>query len=761
MFKQLTRGFFVTAMLLCATCNAANGLESEVKRYKGRPQLFVNGKLASSLIAFSLNAKDFQDFVDAGIFVVDMSVPFPWVGPDKYDFKATDDVFDQFIQQDKRVMFLPRFNADPGEWWCKEFPEEITKHPDGTPAGTFGDPCRPSFASAKYRQMAARALQALVAHLEARYGDRIIGYFPGNGIFGEWFSWNAYWQIEPGAPPPTRFGVEDYSQPAQAAFRLWLRQKYHGSVAGLRQSWGEASVTFETAGAPSEEARKRPQHGIFFDPAVSTQVPDYFEFYNALISDVLLEQCRAVKEATHRKKVVGAFYGYLWSNWPHLSQNHAGHLGLGKVLDSPDVDFIAAPYTYDNRAVGGPDNSQTLPESVALHGKLYFNEVDTETHLHQRQWRWADSLRNPKNFEETKGLLIRDFGYAFTKGTAMWYMDLLGGMFHDPGIIKLFSDVRKVDEKYLATDKRTAADVAVILDEDSFRYFADGEVLFTALLSAQKQWELGYLGAPFDCYRLRDLTETTLRDYKLYIFLNTFKVSPKQTSALQARFKRNNATAVWVYAPGYIGEKKLSLEAMQGLTGIHLAESDSPGELHVDITNADHPYTRTLAKGFAYGTDVNVESIKATFDHRLYLKDPSDPSLQRDLPGFRITPRFYADDQQAIELGKLAGLNKAGLVVKKQPGWTSVYSSAPILPAALLRNIARAAGCHIFSDGDDVVYANNDFLCIYSPRGGDRTIQLRNAQTVTDAFDGQPISAGKKSFSIPIQANSARLFLLR
>ena len=38
-------------------------------------------------------------------------------------------------------------------------------------------------------------------------------------------------------------------------------------------------------------------------------------------------------------------------------------------------------------------------------------------------------------------------------------------------------------------------------------------------------------------------------------------------------------------------------------------------------------------------------------------------------------------------------------------GRTSVYSSAPILPAALLRNIARAAGCNIYSDADDVVYA--------------------------------------------------------
>ena len=100
-----------------------------------------------------------------------------------------------------------------------------------------------------------------------------------------------------------------------------------------------------------------------------------------------------------RKKIVGAFYGYLWCNFPNLSVVHSGHLGFAKVLRSPDVDFIASPYTYDNKQIGGPNNSQTLPESVALHGKLYFNEVDTETHLFKRQWRWGDSLRNPENID--------------------------------------------------------------------------------------------------------------------------------------------------------------------------------------------------------------------------------------------------------------------------------------------------------------------------------------------------------------------------
>jgi hypothetical protein len=689
---------------------------------------------------------------------VDISLPFGWVGPEQYDFTKTDAMIEEYLRQDPNVLMLPRFNVTPGEWWCTAFPAEISLRSDLTPA-RFHAPCHPSFASKKYHDLSYRALRAFLAHLEGKFGDRIVGYFPGNGVYGEWLTWNAYWEVPEGTPPPKDFGVEDYSVPAQAAFRRWLERKYGGRLVELRRAWRDPVVTFQTASVPSEETRKRPHRGIFFDPSISRQVPDFFEFFNDLVSDVLLAQCRWTKEVTGWRKIVGVFYGYLWCNYPHLSLNHSGHLGFSKVLRSPDIDFIASPYTYDNRAVGGADNSQTLPETIAHHGKLYINEVDTETHLQQRQWRWGNSLRNPRNFEETQGLLVRDFGYAFTKSFGMWFMDLLGGMFHDPSIVKLLGELRGLDQKRLQARKQPRSDVAVILDEDSFNYFADGEILFTALLNVQKQWELAYLGTPFDTYLLEDLEDPHLRDYKLYIFLNTFRVTPRQRTVLHARFRRGRATVLWVYAPGYI-DRNLSVENMRSLTGLRLAETDLPGELRVEVTSHDHPYTRSLPPGFAYGTDIKVDLIKPLFDHRLYLKDPADPTLRRDLPGFRINPRFWGDDPEAMVLGRLAGLDRPGLLVKAQPGWTSVYSSAPIVPAALLRNIARAAGCHIYSEANDVVYANRDVLTIYSPSGGTRTIHLPSPGRVVDLLDHRVLTPQARDFTLSMVANSAKIMAI-
>jgi uncharacterized zinc-type alcohol dehydrogenase-like protein len=196
------------------------------------------------------------------------------------------------------------------------------------------------------------------------------------------------------------------------------------------------------------------------------------------------------------------------------------------------------------------------------------------------------------------------------------------------------------------------------------------------LLAAQKQWELVFMGTPFDDVRLNDLVGNTLRDYKFYVFLNTFRVTPEQRAALQARFKRNHATALWVYAPGYI-DKRLSVENISALTGIRLAENDPAGELSVQITSHDHRYTNSLPAGLAYGTDVNVENIRPSYNSHGYLND-----------GLRVSPRFWGDDEGAKVLGRLVGIDRPGLLVKEQPGWTSVYSSAPVVLAVWRRSCA-------------------------------------------------------------------------
>lgn len=753
----------LSVLMISAGSETPKPLTSEVRLVEGKPALFVNGEQKSMILAapYRPGPRDFNAFRAGGIEIFNFYVRFPWTAPDKWDFSAVDQKLDEYKALDPNALFLPRILLTPGDWFGKMYPDEITRRDDGSPAGMFGGGPHPSFASAKYRELSHKLMIAFITHLEEKYGDRIIGYQVGNGFGGEWLPFNSFWETRGDAPHPTKFGVEDYGPASVSAFRTWLRKKYGQDVQALRKAWSDEAVTFESAAAPGEVARYSTTKGIFFDPAVSRQVPDFLVYFNDSVGDMLLENARWIKQITNRRKIVGSFYGAIWLNFPNLSSNKAGQLALTRVLASEDIDFICSPYTYDNKYVGGPHNAQSLPEAVNLHGKLYFSETDTETHLTKRQWRWGDSLHNPETWEETRGLLIRDFGYVFTKGVGMWWTDLFGGTFDNKQITDLMAQLKRIDVENLKADKRSTAEVAVILDESSFTYCGDGEPVFNAWLTAQKQWELGFMGMPWEPHLLSDMDNPGLQDFKLYIFLNTIKVSPAQRAAIHARLRRARSTAVWVYATGYI-DTSCDVAGMSALTGIRLAEDMSAGELHVDVTNTTHPITRGLRTGLAYGTDERVQEIIRYYDHQVYLKDPRDPGLHRDLPGFRVSPRFYAEDPEATVLGSLgAGVNKPGLVVKQMDGWRSIYSSAPILPASLLRGIAREAGVHIYSDAGDVVTANRNFLALYAPAGGKRMVRLPERATVVDLLDGRTIARNVTEFELEMAENTGVLLKLQ
>ena len=738
-----------------------NGLVSSVRLVNGEPALFVNGRQKSSILAapYRQGPRDFNTLRAGGIEIFNFYLRFPWTGPDQWDFSRPDAKLDEYLSIDPNALFLPRILLTPGSWFGEMYPDEITRRDDGTPAGMFGRGPHPSFSSEVYRRFSHKLMIAFITHLEEKYGHNIIGYQVGNGFGGEWLPFNSFWEIRGNQPKPTKFGVEDYSLASIQHFRVWLKDKYQ-NVDVLRRAWGDPNVTFATAEAPDEVVRYSPSKGIFFDPAVSSHVPDFLQFFNDALVDVLLENAAWIKEITHRKKIVGSFYGALWLNFPNLSANHSGQLGLTRVLNSKDIDFICSPYTYDNKQLGGPHNAQSLPEAAKLHGKLYFSETDTMLHVLKRQWRWGDSLHNPENWQESKALMLRDFGYVFTKGIGMWWTDLFGRNFDDPQIIAFLKQLKEIDDAHLQTDKQSTAEIAVILDEASFTYCGDGEPMFNALLTAQKQWELGFMGMPWEPHLLSDMDNPNLRDFKMYIFLNTIKVSADQRAAIHTRLQRNDATALWVYATGYI-DQACDVENMSVLTGINLAEDMSYGELHVDVTQLDNPIIRGLPKGLAYGTDERAEDIIRYYDHRIYLKDPRDPGLERDLPGFRISPRFYADDPEATVLGLLrAGIDKPGLVLKKQDSWTSIYSAAPIVPSALLRGIARQAGVHIYSEADDVVCANKHFLSLYAPRAGKRTINLPQRATVIDVLSGAVIAEDVTEFPLELPEHTSVLYQL-
>ena len=80
--------------------------------------------------------------------------------------------------------------------------------------------------------------------------------------------------------------------------------------------------------------------------------------------------------------------------------------------------------------------------------------------------------------------------------------------------------------------------------------------------------------------------------------------------------------------------------------------------------------------------------------------------------------------------------------------------------APLLRNIAQAASCHVYSGVGDVVYANRNSVALYAPGGGSRTLRLPRKKQVTDLFSGRVLSPRTKELPLQMEPNTTRVLEL-
>ncbi len=714
---------------------------AEVKLHHGSPALFLDGEPVFAAINWVPGpAPDKWDFEEqarrsaaAGIhiYAFDVGKGTEWIGPGAgrtgdFDFATVEARFARVIKADPAALFHLRIYLETGhdDWWEKAHPGECEVLSDGRRNGM-------SFASKVWREEAKAFLRAYIAHFR-RTGlfDRIIAYQVGAGHTGEWVKGES----SMGAP------CGDFSEPMRAYFLDWLRTRYGGDVARLRAAWRhDPAVTFDTAAIPAAARQLEARLYTFRDPATEQDVIDYFRAMADLCGEAVVDLCRTVKEAAGRRRLAGAFYGYLldlaWNGGffkerpdsDYSTYQRSGHLGLKRVLNSPDVDFLVSPYSYGFRGMGGDSPSMLPDASVRLHGKLLLIEDDTRTHADPEDPNYGQV----RTFEDSRTILRRNLSHFLTHGEGAWWALWKVNAVKDPRFEALLREFRQTGDRSMDADRTSAAEVAVLLDDESFFYETCRNSLDVPLIFQQRLWGLPRMGAPFDVYLLDDFLSGKLPPYRLYVFLNPFRLEASRRRALSRELRKDGRTALWIYAPGYFKEAP-GLENMEELTGIRFGLGEQPWGPLVHVTDFNHPITRGLGRDLFWGTNA------------------------------KLAPIFPIDDAEARVLGEVVysqGNCRPGFAVKEFPEWRSVYSAAPNLPAPVLRAVARFAGVHIYSDAGDVLYANRSLVGVHSLDGGERLIRLpRPATAVVDLFRGTTISRATAEFTVVLEPRSTALF---
>lgn len=460
-------------------------MKTHVRSHHGAPTLFIDGQPDTGLMLYHNNVErghdEIADFARAGIDLVTTGVgSTASMDTDEIDAKMR-----LILAANPRAKVLTRLWLGPSPAWARANPDEMAVHFDPYLGQAVESEYRiMSFASAKWRREMGAAMQQLIRYCEERYSEHFLGYHLAAGECGEWaYAWRNYTQ-------------SDYSPAQTAAFREWCGDPQ----AEIPRDW------------------RRPAGGDGF--IQDGRLQDYMRFHSEVVADAICHFARLAKEELarlDREKIVVVFYGYHFTPPGNPSAFfNSGHHALAKVLASPDVDVLCAPYSYYQREAGGTYYSQLVTGSVRQHGKLVYSEEDTVTHVvpavpyrYHCPDRWT-----------TANVLRRNILGSLRDGGTSWYMDWFGqNWYRDDELMADIARTQKLAQRRLALDNRSIAQIAVVVDETVVtRLQHDHEIINRWTL--ERLSDFWRLGAPLDVFLKSDLPSIDRQQYKLVIELD-------------------------------------------------------------------------------------------------------------------------------------------------------------------------------------------------------------------------------------------------
>ena len=741
----------VLSTLVCAALTAvpttaqtflANGVQSaKVVSQGGIPTLLINGQAIPPLMFVYQGLRsnpllfwtpEAQLASAHGIHLYGISIAsFPWdhgVNGPPMDYSAVDKQISSFLQADPQAVFLLRIGVSPSPDWAPSVPptaaDQITFY-DGTVLTG-----NPSIGSDIYANGFLLSAQELLQHLETSpLAIHILGYTIMGQNTGEWFPFD-YTTNGP-----------DYSASNTAGFRSWLTNQY-GADANLSKAWG-SPVTLAAAQIPLidpsllpmvETPAGSPLNPFYQAPAEQSWI-DFSQYTSYIFSQRILAIAAMFRTATQGKRLIGFYNGYNLT----LPSSFNGHLAIETLIASPNIDFIASPISYDtpvDRMGGGPAGAMGARDSIVAHGKIQMAEDDLRTWLAVASGLpdiGSNGSVATSGFAETNGVLQRNFAAAMVHRSGTWWMDLNeDGAFNENDLWPVMSNGLGFYNKLLGAPTPYLPDVALVVDPLSIAYEKNDVSLNFTTRDYLKN-ALGRTGTAFGVYLLEDFLSGVLPPCKVYIFANPWYLTDAQIAVIQSRLYAEGSTAIWQYAPGYLGGPNgPDPSRVSRLTGITLGRVDG----------ANGTVGSGVLSGYTWGASDNQ---------------------------WVVSPRLAVADSSATVLGNYTADHLVSSAQKKVGNYTSIFFGDPgalyavtggIAQGDMLRALLRSIGIHIWTDNGEIVHTDDSFLAINRLPAGLVHIHLP-AGVAAASLDGTTFTASTDGIDVNFNQYQTHYFSLQ
>jgi len=299
---------------------------------------------------------------------------------------------------------------------------------------------------------------------------------------------------------------------------------YSANIIGYQIAGGNTDewFPFDHRGSIGKRSREKYQQYLA-ESGVEDNEPEFYRFHERVLAERICEFARHAKALTGGKQIIGSFYGYTCNARTKL------HHALEIVLQCDAVDFLCSPVAYEFNRAPGRDHPPALPvESLKLHGKLFFAENDTRTHL-TRSFDNTPYFTQPIWFgpdrDTSREIMRMHFASALTHGHASWWFDMWGGWYKDELYMETARRALEIAGESLLRNRSSLSELAVLIDENAFLYigsegFEPDSTVGTRVCKSTRP-ALGTSGVPYDLYIASDY-ELIKNKYKAIVVLNPY-----------------------------------------------------------------------------------------------------------------------------------------------------------------------------------------------------------------------------------------------